>query len=315
VDAYAHGAGGFLDANCHVIMHAVGRRYGQRERVTLSRLSRYLPRTNDPGCSAGFAHGLITALGPEIRRIGPRGAAASCHRAPTRYQRYSCIHGLGHAYARTYMDALLPAIASCKALGRADAADCAQGAYMDYWMSLAGLDDTRRPANATTSRRAVCGRAPRDFVRACWYRAYSDHPPARPIDTVPRLLATCRGLVTLQRSSCLAGAGLVISNDPSRQLDVCATLPGADGAACVRGVRVPNVARWPAPERLGLIRGCSAFRPPARAGCYEWLGKALNVVTDGRFEHEGCTRLSRAASRSACVKGASAYEGPLETFS
>jgi hypothetical protein len=315
VDAYVHSTGGFLGSHCHVIMHAVGRRYGKRERITLSRLSDYLPRTNDPGCSAGFAHGLITALGPEITRIGPKGAAAACHRTPTRYQRYSCIHGLGHAYARTYMDALLPAIASCKALGPDDAADCAQGAYMDYWMSLAGLDNARRPANATASRRAVCGQAPKGFVRACWYRAYSDHPPAKPIDTASKVLAACRGLVALQRSSCLAGAGLVISNDPLRQIEVCAALPGSDASACVRGIRVPNVARGPAGERLRLIRGCSSFKLAARSGCYEWLGKALNVVTDGRFAREGCSRLGRATSRRACARGARAYEGPLETFS
>jgi hypothetical protein len=89
IDGYVHSVGGWLQANCHVMMHTVGRRYGKKEHVTLTNLLDYLPKTNDPGCSAGFAHGMLIALGPQIQKLGPTGAAADCHRAPTRYQRYS----------------------------------------------------------------------------------------------------------------------------------------------------------------------------------------------------------------------------------
>jgi hypothetical protein len=118
IDAYVHSVGGWLQGNCHVVMHTVGRRYGAHAHVTLTNLLDYLPRTNDPGCSAGFAHGLLISLGPQIEKLGPKGAAASCHRAPTRYRRYSCIHGLGHAYARQFNDFVDPALASCGRLGR-----------------------------------------------------------------------------------------------------------------------------------------------------------------------------------------------------
>ena len=84
IDAYVHSVGGWLQANCHVLMHAVGRRYGKKEHVTLTNLLSHLPKTNDPGCSAGFAHGMLIALGPQIQKLGPKGAAADCHRAPTR---------------------------------------------------------------------------------------------------------------------------------------------------------------------------------------------------------------------------------------
>src|SRR5262249_21965535 len=136
IDAYAAQTGGLLYTSCHLLMHTVGRLYGVREHVTLARLQDYLPRTNDPNCSAGFAHGLITALGPQVKRLGPKGAAAICDRSPTRYQRYSCIHGLGHAYMRIYVEALLPALQSCRLLGPENAADCAQGAFHDYWFSI-----------------------------------------------------------------------------------------------------------------------------------------------------------------------------------
>ena len=52
----------------------------------------------------------MIALGPQIQKLGPKGAAADCNRVPTRYQRYSCIHGLGHAYARQFDDFIDPAL-------------------------------------------------------------------------------------------------------------------------------------------------------------------------------------------------------------
>src|SRR5262249_20987498 len=95
VDAAAKPAGGLLADRCHVLIHWVGRMSAIQHRVTLATLQRYLPRTNDPGCSAGFAHGLISALGPALRGSNPTAASRVCHSAPTRYQVYSCIHGLG----------------------------------------------------------------------------------------------------------------------------------------------------------------------------------------------------------------------------
>ena len=198
IDEYVHTQAGWLQANCHVMMHTVGRRYGQHAKVTLTNLLNYLPKTNDPGCSAGFAHGMLIALGPEIQKLGPQGAAASCNRAPTRYQRYSCIHGLGHAYARQFNDFVDPALASCKKLGQDDAVDCAQGVFHDYWIAVAGLDGTRRPAGTIISPRKLCAAQPDRFVRVCWYRALLERPPAGGVHSAPQLLATCSGLAGLQ---------------------------------------------------------------------------------------------------------------------
>src|SRR5215218_7598984 len=69
--------GGFLLPNCHGLMHTVGREYG-------------------------LAHGLVSAVAPQIDPSQPRAATAVCARAATRYQRYSCIHGFGHAFMRVY---------------------------------------------------------------------------------------------------------------------------------------------------------------------------------------------------------------------
>jgi hypothetical protein len=313
IDAYVHSVPGWLERNCHVLMHGVGRRYGAHEHVTLTNLLHYLPKTNDPGCSAGFAHGMLITLGPQIQKLGPRGAAADCHRAATRYQRYSCIHGLGHAYARQYDDFVDPALASCAHLGPADAPDCAQGGFHDYWIAVAGLDGTRRPASVT-SPRALCGAQPTQFVMACWYRALLEHPPAQAPQSSADLRSLCRGLSGRQHDGCITGASLIRSSDPLEQLHTCSGLGSADAAACVRGLRVPTYALAPLVTKLSLIRACANVRTAQRA-CYFWLGKALNVITNGSFLTRGCPQLRYAATRATCARGARAYEGALETFS
>ena len=152
--------GGFLLENCHGVMHTVGRRYARRAGVTLANLMNYLPQSNDPGCPAGFAHGLVTAVGPDIDASDPRRAAAVCGDAGTRYQRYSCTHGMGHAFMRIYADELRPALGLCRALGPQAAPDCAQGAYHDYWFAAIGADDAEaagwgRHRSAPALRRAA----------------------------------------------------------------------------------------------------------------------------------------------------------------
>ena len=315
IDAYAHSAGGWLPANCHIMMHNVGRRYAIAEHVTLENLLHYLPKSNDPGCSAGFAHGLLIALGPQVMKMGPKGAVAECAKASTRYQRYSCVHGLGHAYARIYMDYPDPALAACKLLGPADAPDCAQGVFHDYWIAVDGLDATHRHSGMTTSPRVLCGRYGGGFARACWYRAWLEHPPRRPVDSAAAILAVCAGLQGLQQKACITGASLIRSNDPLVQMASCARLPARFEVACARGAQIPAVALSPAAYQFGLISACAAYAPTARYGCYWWLGKGLNVVTNGRFGRRGCARLPTPVARNACTVGAASYQEPLVTFS
>ena len=98
---------GFLLANCHGIMHTVAREYALRTKLTLAKLMDNLPRTNDPGCSAGYAHGLVTAVAPEIESLRPDGRQPAVRESSeTRYQRYSCTHGFGHAFMRLNNDSI-----------------------------------------------------------------------------------------------------------------------------------------------------------------------------------------------------------------
>src|SRR5215218_8220843 len=93
VEAIADSAwkeGPSLVANCHGIMHTVGRTYASEAGLDLATLMDYLPQSNDPGCTAGFAHGMVTAIAPDIDPSRPREAARVCGSAKTRYQNYSC---------------------------------------------------------------------------------------------------------------------------------------------------------------------------------------------------------------------------------
>jgi hypothetical protein len=313
----ARSRGGFLLSNCHVVMHTVGRRYARDAGVTLATLMDHLPRGNDPGCAAGFAHGLVTGVGADIDPERPRDAVSVCADAGTRFQRYSCIHGFGHAFMRIYGDRLELALPLCRALGPRSAPDCAQGAYHDYWFAVLGADDATPPGEPVVNPRELCAGQPTSFVRPCWYRAFLENrTEGFQLDTPEDLESLCAGLRGLQRSGCITAASLIGPPDPAAQLEMCADLGDpADAAACVRGTKVQNLLEASTDVYVRLIGRCERFAAPTRAACYRWLGKALAVVTDGEFGREGCARLRGAEARRECKEGASRVEDALVTFS
>ena len=178
---------------CHLVMHRVGRLDAADHDVTLTTLLDYLPRSNNPNCSAGFAHGLISTLGPAVAAAGPQ-AAAVCRRGETREQEYTCVHGLGHAFMRNYSESIPDALRGCDSLGPRFAPDCGMGVFHDYWLSLSGLDETERPKDVELSPRALCAKQPQRFVRVCWYPAFLIRPPVSPIGDPADVDRLCSGL-------------------------------------------------------------------------------------------------------------------------
>jgi hypothetical protein len=320
VEAIADSAwkeGPSLVADCHGIMHTVGRTYAAEAGVELATLMDHLPQSNDPGCTAGFAHGMVTAIAPDIDPTRPGEAARICGGARTRYQEYSCIHGFGHAFMRIYGDRLEPALHLCRALGARAAADCGQGAYHDYWFAVAGADDATLSDEPVRDPRELCAAAPDEFVRPCWYRAWIENRPAAfSIEAPEDLDGLCAELRGLQRAACITAASVIGPSDPVEQLDVCSRLDAvSDAAACVRGVKVQNLRGARARELVALVDRCATLPGRARAACYRWLGKTAAVLTDGAFAREGCPRLRGAAGRRACAAGAATMDDALETFS
>jgi len=313
IDARVHATGGFLEASCHSFMHSVGRTWARQHHITLASLMNYIPRTNDPGCSAGFGMGMTMFLGPTIL-ANPPSALAICSRLPTRYREYTCIHGVGHALMRGYHGALQYSVKACRTLGPTNAPDCAQGAFHDYWISLSGADDTTRPEHAITSARVLCGEF--EFKRPCWYRFFWERRAGKRVYTTADILQLCADLDGLQRAGCVGAASLSMSRsrEPVDQATTCGDLTGSDSIECLRGVVVPSVANNPF-EELSLIRTCAAFPKTTRSRCFNWFGRTLTVVTDGAFRRTGCTQLGDAHARVWCIAGAKHSNQPLRTFS
>jgi hypothetical protein len=312
----AWATGGFLLPNCHGIMHTVARDYARSEGVTLATLMDYLPQTNDPGCPAGFAHGLVTAVAPDIDAEDPGKAAAVCAEAGTRYQRYSCTHGFGHAFMRMHGDELPPALEMCRALGPSAAPDCAQGAFHDYWFAVIGVDDAELEGEAVTSPRELCAAQSAEFVRPCWYRAFVDsRPEGFAVSSRSDFEDLCGGLAGLQRQACITAASVIGPPDPEVQIGLCAEIPAADAESCIRGTKVQNLLGATIADYAELARTCDLFRGGTRAGCYRWLGKTISVVTDGAFGERGCRQLRDPLARRACSAGARAVDEALVTFS
>jgi hypothetical protein len=306
----------FLLPNCHGLMHTVGREYARDHDVTLATLMDYLPANNDPGCTAGFSHGVVTGIASHIHASEPEAALTACAGAATRFQRYSCIHGFGHAFMRMSDEDLEPTLAMCTKLGPNEAPDCAQGAYHDYWFAVIGADDTTRPADAVTDPRALCTTQPDDFVRPCWYRAFIDTRPAGfQVSTAEELDRLCTGLTGLQRSGCMTAASVIGPPDPVNQLVLCEQLRGDDAVSCIRGAKVQNLLKEPPEAFVDLVGRCAAFPGETATQCYRWLGKVVAVLTDGEFERTGCPQLPTPAAREACIAGARTMDEALVTFS
>jgi hypothetical protein len=316
ITARAWETGGFLLPNCHGIMHTVAREYARAQGVTLATLMDYLPQTDDPGCPAGFAHGLVTAVAPEMEAAEPRNSAAVCAQARTRYQRYSCTHGFGHAFMRMHGGDLGPALDMCRALGPNVAPDCAQGAFHDYWFAVIGVDDAKLANEAVTSPRELCAAQSAEFVRPCWYRAFVDsRPEGSEVSSRSDFEELCSGLAGLQRQACITAASVIGPLDPEVQIGLCAELPAADVESCIRGTKVQNLLGATVAEYVELARTCDLFVGPTRAGCYRWLGKTISVVTDGAFGARGCPELRDPRARRACAAGARRVDDALVTFS
>lgn len=313
IDALVHAQGGFIQAACHPLMHIVGRDWAKQHHLTLEDLYHYVPRSNDPGCSAGFGMGMAMYLGPTLV-LNPRSVLKTCDRLPTRFRRYTCVHGSGHAFMRGFHSQLSDAVRACRTLGPTNAPDCAQGAYHDYWISLGGGDDTVRPKDAATSPRAVCGGV--EFVRPCWYRFFWERESGTHVRHAADMLRLCKGVTGFQRAGCMSGASLTMSRElePVDHARECRKLSGTDTLNCLRGVDVPLLVgnRF---EELRLIRTCADLPLTTRWGCVSWFGRTLTVVTDGRFRGEGCSVLDTIHERATCVAGAKRMNEPLRTFS
>ena len=88
IDGLVHAQGGLLESACHPLMHIVGRAWAKQHHLTLEDLYHYVPRSNDPGCSAGFGMGMAMYLGPTLV-LHPRSVLRTCDRLPTRFRRAS----------------------------------------------------------------------------------------------------------------------------------------------------------------------------------------------------------------------------------
>jgi hypothetical protein len=314
IDRRAKAAGTALYGRCHLLMHVVGRTWAREHHLTLEGLQKVVPRSNDPGCSAGFGMGLVMYLGPQIISTGGKGAARTCASLPTRYRSFTCVHSLGHALMRGYHETLFLAVRACERLGPADAPDCAQGAFHDYWISLRSADDTTSPVHAVRSPRKLCAQYAR-FALACWYRYFIEQAPGPSIGSALDLERLCHGLAGPQRAGCIAGGSKDVVDDPAAQTRLCAHVGiAADALACLRGVANQSYAGEPARE-LALLAECRGMPAGVRPGCDAWFGRTFNVVEDGRFLREGCPKLAAAADRAACAAGARRWRKPLVTFS
>ena len=144
IDQKVRTGGGFLAGNCHILMHEVGRTWARRHGVTLETMFRYVPKSNDPGCSAGIRDGHGHAPRDRSSSSSRAVVVPSCMQLPTRFREYTCFHGSGHAFMRGYHGQL-----------RARSSPASHSAR-------ASLRTVRRERSTTTGFRSAEATAPND---------------------------------------------------------------------------------------------------------------------------------------------------------
>jgi hypothetical protein len=300
--------GGFLEAACHSLMHEVGRTWAKRHGVTLQTLNRYVPRSNDPGCSAGFGMGMAMYLGPELV-VDPKKVLATC----SKHRPLPRVHVRPRPRARLH--ARVPQLpAGCRhgvqqARGSARAGLLA-GRVPRLLISLGGGDD-RAPETSTPTPvhvRGVHGKRP------CWFRYFWEREASKRVYETRDLLDLCDGREGMQRAGCMSGASLLVSRerDPVDHARVCNGLQGSDTYDCLRGVNVPA----PRGVSSSQVRPtCGDLPSTTNAWCYRWFGRTLAVLTDGNFRTSGCPQLEDASARGHCERGARRTSLALRTFS
>ena len=290
-------------SNCHGVMHTVGRTYALDEGLTLADLQDVLPRSNDPGCSAGFAHGLVTGVAPSIDPRQPREAAEVCADAGTRYRRYSCVHGLGHAFMRIYSDRLRPRSPSAARSGPARRPTAPRAPTTTTGSPSPAPTRRRcRPARPRIRARSAPPSRPSSFVRAGTARSSTTGRRGSSSTRRVYLDVLCRDLAGLQREACITGAAVIGPADPEEQLELCADLEDQrDAVACIRGTKAQNLLGASTAAYVRLLGRCELFAGATRAACYRWLGKTVAVLTDGA-SRDGLS-VARARGRPPFVPG------------
>ena len=175
-------------------------------------------RSNDPGCSAGFAHGLVTGVGPTDP--GERREAVNVLRE--RRDALPALQLRARARPRLHADLRRPA------RGRRSRLCDALGPGRRPTARRAPTTTTGSPSQAPTRRRCRSGPSPthascavgsREVRAAVLVPRVRRQPPAGVRSTRRSdLEVICEGLGGLQRSGCITAVSVIGPPDPAAQL-------------------------------------------------------------------------------------------------
>ena len=312
IDKTVRTSGGYAAANCHILMHEVGRRSRARTTSRSRRCSSTCPsptiRAARPGSAWGWSCTSAPSSSSSRRRCSRSAASSRRASASTR-----AIHGSGHAFMRGYHGVLETAVIACKTLG-SHTPDCAQGAFHDYWISLSGGDGTKKPANADVRPRSVCAKYA--FPRPCWYRFFWERKQSLDVSDERDIAKLCKGIAEraarrLRRRS--------VTAPTCRRARRPRAWSAADGAP---GLRELPARRQRARARRRPLRAAPApalVQEPARgrasASATPGSGARSTSSRTASSSAPAAPRLQLAGARAACVAGARKLGEPLGTFS
>lgn len=300
-----------FEASCHRTMHEVAKRYARERAITISNLGDVLAATYGPGCPSGFNHGLIihaaAGLSPDDL-VESKGRI--CDPIVQRFGRHACVHGFGHAFMVVLEGNVGLALDWCRRLGPVAAPDCADAVFHGTALSPA----VKRPP----SPHELCRDRRGKFAEVCWRRGWTslmEQAMYRGQRVTPQAwIARCQREPAMSRAGCITTLSRLALARPQSGPRVCSALPAIDQIPCVKGIVVSRLGPADRAAHLRLIRRCRVLGRSQGDDCTEIVARNLNVLTNGRFEHEGCPMLQSSRSRRSCRRGARRFEQALITY-
>ncbi len=229
---------GKLAASCHEAMHEIGR---ASFRETGSIKAAYAKA--DYSCWGGYLHDAVEASLPEteLDRIASTTVREMCdgtdENGPRSFERFSCVHGVGHALMLVSENDLPGSLERCRDLGDEwEGIQCANGAFMQNMFAKYNEHDT--DYLPTDDLRFPCDISPVEYQVACYQVQARLILDATEWD-FDRSFAFCSTLDSdANRFACADGIGAIVSNRTRyvpKEIHALCERAGALADACLYG--------------------------------------------------------------------------------
>jgi hypothetical protein len=290
-----------VHADCHPITHTLGHEGYKKYGGIAEALAH-----GDMTCFAGYFHGVLEVGIPDVKNLSKE-LPHFCDAFPVEdkgFQRYQCVHGLGHGLVTTYDYDIFEPLSLCDLLTTAwDQTSCGGGVFMEN----ANPGQTDNPPHIHKDDPIYpCLSVSKKHQTMCFSMT-----SAIVIRGGGDIAATFKTCETLERSEdrtyCYRGVGRAItgwtSYNAKESIDLCLAGPKEATEECLNALARGFVTNFADPSAGTPI--CSAIPSEYQKSCYHALGGLISSFGGNELSwRRECDKVARGFE-DACYQSAS----------